>query len=228
MTNLIHIPSPYLIYPEPLWANQDITVQDMLAILMQPLDCEKDWRGDSTADCLFQHRLWIASHYWKIHIDKSASIVTIPQHFLPWIKAEVELWNALLKMSRVMQTCGVISSTPLIFTHLVLERHLTLFQFRATKKSKKLTGTEIRKSWQCENAHLRDYANPFTGIVSAPYTRQLIDEAIVMSERLDAFRREIYNPFYRARMALVRSLTDHGLILVRDGKAEHRGRASKK
>lgn len=217
---------PYLNYPHPFWANQSITIQKVLGDLMQPLDDEKKWSGDDTAEILFQYRRWIASHYWKNHLDESVLVEKLPRYFSAYLKAELKLWNGLLKMCKQMQSSGVISGAPSSFGSLIFERQLTLFQF--SKNSKNLTGTKIRKSWQYENAQLRDYKNPFKDQANATHSELLIDEAISMAERSDTFRSEIYNPIFKARMQVVKCLLEKGLIRVTDGKPENRGRASKK
>lgn len=228
MSKLVNIPSSDLIYPNPLWGNQAITIQEVLVDLMQPLKCEKKWVGDITADTLFLFRSWIASHYWKNYIDQSVSTVKLPRYFSAYFRAEVKLWNALLNMCEQMKNFGVISSAPSSFGSLIFERQLTLFQFKATHKSENLTGTKIRKSWQHENAQIRDYRNPFKDQASAPHSWSLLDEAIAIADRSDTFRHESYNPIYRARMSLVKCFTQKGLILEKNGRPENRGRSSKK
>lgn len=123
MSKSIH---PYLNYPHPCWANQSITIQEVLRDLMQPLDSEKQWSGDVTADCLFRYRFWVASHYWKNYLNESVLVEKLPRYFSAQLKAEVKLWNVLFKVSEQMQAYGLISSAPSSFGSLIVERKLTL------------------------------------------------------------------------------------------------------
>ena len=218
---IIHLTSPYLIYPKPLLLDAEASLQIVLTALFKE-GRQLDLDNESAYLILLKYRDYIVGEFWRSTVNSQFDGIPKPNRTMrKSIETEARSWQKILLLLERLKTLGVIEAPALRVKQIIDERALTLFNFfRGDGES---GATKILQSWQGQNRRLEALENPFN-CENSRVTSHVLNEAIAIANKNDIFRTEQYMPVVRARMASVALLKKEQARLFEGKRMKRQGR----
>ncbi|MBW4490771.1 MAG: hypothetical protein KME12_23605 [Trichocoleus desertorum ATA4-8-CV12] len=218
---IIHLTSPYLIYPNPLLLDTEACLPIVLTALLEE-GKHLDVNNEGNCPILLKYRDYVVGEFWRSTVNSQFNAIPKPNRTLKKsVEAETKLWQKILLLLERLKTFGVIDAPALKFKQIVDERALTLFNF--FNDGGDFAMTRILQSWQSQNRRLEALDNPF-GYEGSRVTSYVLNEAIAIANKNDVFRTQQYMPVVRARMAFVALLKKERARLFEGEKMKRQGR----
>ncbi|MBD2099239.1 hypothetical protein H6F90_29690 [Trichocoleus sp. FACHB-591] len=218
---IIHLTSPYLIYPNPLILDTEASLPIVLTALLEE-GKQLDLDNEGNCSILLRYRKYVVGEFWRNTVNSQFNAVPKPNRTLKKsVETEAKLWKKILLLLERLKTFGVIDAPALKLKQIIDERALTLFNFFNDGGESGIT--RILQSWQAQNRRLEALDNPF-GYEGSRVTSYVLNEAIAKANKNDVFRTEQYMPVVRARMASVALLKEERARLFEGKRMKRQGR----
>ncbi|MEA5566304.1 hypothetical protein [Anabaena sp. UHCC 0399] len=220
-TNIILLPSPYLIAPAPVYCDSRIIVCSVLDELTS-METNQDLIQTVTGQMLIMYRKLVVGEFCRQTIDSRFPHWKPHKKLNPMIMLEVNLWKSIFTMLEYISNLRpLIPHSALFLRDLVEEGELMVFI--ATYSGGELRMKNYLARRQHENRKLQGCENPFNQEES-PHTWKVINWAIKLADIDDEFRKKFYMPVVTARQKFTTFMKEDNYRLYFNGKLQRQGR----
>lgn len=233
MESLLFLPSPYLVEPEPFFLEvpAGLPIAAVVERYMNPFGWDSSAYWTTPLGKVFlRYRRLVGAEFYREEVDKTYPYFKTPRSFKKLVRAEVDLWRAVLRLIERLNTQHLFTGHPAFIFYQIIEESVLVTPYALSEKIKgEKTGHEHFKSIQSENRLLQDCKNPFVEAHETTFTLVNLATQIAEDPRKSRFKEEAWYPVVRRRMAICSYLDKAGLKKVnQQGKVERRGRPKNK
>lgn len=232
MKNKFLLPNSYLILPSLCLVAPSpgyITAQLLLSSLLDDLtswEANRELIRTPTGRIVVGYRQFVAEEFYRRVIDSDFLIEKPGKKLEKTVGAEADLWVATLAMlERISILVPFMEHSAIDLYALISERALMVLV--ATYSDGVVVAKEYIRNLQSQNRKLQGCENPFDR-GEVPYTWEIVQRAIALSDTNDCFRRNFYMPVVRARQKLVTRMKEDRVRVFYQGKMQRQGRRKTK